>query len=198
MRNFRCFSFWATSTLQKSHLVLNSVASGFADYIAKIGEGYIPPPDFFETALRNAAGRSFSGLRLAFRAAPRPLRNCSCRRRKPGMSGRRESPRTAFRARRKSGRRPIPIIYIGEIIRPLFSQSGSGAVFVVVRAVSATPYRKTISPQTAQLSLLLLSLSMIGTTDGFLSDKSIRKLNDSVNTTLSMTPNPIFIGGGNF
>ena len=39
---------------------------------------------------------------------------------------------------------------------------------------------------------------MIGTTDGFLSDKSIRKLNDSVNTTLSMTPNPIFIGGGNF
>lgn len=32
MRNFRCFSFWATSTLQKSHLVLNSVASGFADY----------------------------------------------------------------------------------------------------------------------------------------------------------------------
>ena len=154
------------------------------------------PPDFFETALRNAAGRSFSGLRLAFRAAPRPLRNCSCRRRKPGMSGRRESPRTAFRARRKSGRRPIPIIYIGEIIRPLFSQSGSGAVFVVVRAVSATPYRKTISPQTAQLSLLLLSLSMIGTTDGFLSDKSIRKLNDSVNTTLSMTPNPIFIGGG--
>ena len=78
------------------------------------------------------------------------------------MSGRRESPRTAFRARRKSGRRPIPIIYIGEIIRPLFSQSGSGAVFVVVRAVSATPYRKTISPQTAQLSLLLLSLSMIG------------------------------------
>ena len=156
------------------------------------------PPDFFETALRNAAGRSFSGLRLAFRAAPRPLRNCSCRRRKPGMSGRRESPRTAFRARRKSGRRPIPIIYIGEIIRPLFSQSGSGAVFVVVRAVSATPYRKTISPQTAQLSLLLLSLSMIGTTDGFLSDKSIRKLNDSVNTTLSMTPNPIFIGGGEF
>ena len=112
------------------------------------------------------------------------------------MSGRRESPRTAFRARRKSGRRPIPIIYIGEIIRPLFSQSGSGAVFVVVRAVSATPYRKTISPQTAQLSLLLLSLSMIGTTDGFLSDKSIRKLNDLVNTTLSMTPNPIFIGGG--
>ena len=144
--------------------------------IAKIGEGYIPPPDFFETALRNAAGRSFSGLRLAFRAAPRPLRNCSCRRRKPGMSGRRESPRTAFRARRKSGRRPIPIIYIGEIIRPLFSQSGSGAVFVVVRAVSATPYRKTISPQTAQLSLLLLSLSMIGTTDGFLSDKSIREI----------------------
>jgi len=166
--------------------------------IAKIGEDCIPPPDFFETALRNAAGRSFSGLRLAFRAAPRPLRNCSCRRRKPGMSGRRESPRTAFRARRKSGRRPIPIIYIGEIIRPLFSQSGSGAVFVVVRAVSATPYRKTISPQTAQLSLLLLSLSMIGTTDGFLSDKSIRKLNDLVNTTLSMTPNPIFIGGGKF
>ena len=37
---------------------------------------------------------------------------------------------------------------------------------------------------------------MIGTTDGFLSDKSIRKLNDLVNTTLSMTPNPIFIGGG--
>ena len=34
---------------------------------------------------------------------------------------------------------------------------------------------------------------MIGTTDGFLSDKSIRKLNDLVNTTLSMTPNPIFI-----
>lgn len=128
--------------------------------IAKIGEDCIPPPDFFETALRNAAGRSFSGLRLAFRAAPRPLRNCSCRRRKPGMSGRRESPRTAFRARRKSGRRPIPIIYIGEIIRPLFSQSGSGAVFVVVRAVSATPYRKTISPQTAQLSLLLLFLSV--------------------------------------
>jgi hypothetical protein len=89
-------------------------------------------------------------------------------------------------------------IYIGEIIRPLFSQSGSGAVFVVVRAVSATPYRKTISPQTAQLSLLLLSLSMIGTTDGFLSDKSIRKLNDLVNTTLSMTPNPIFIRGGEF
>ena len=118
------------------------------------------PPDFFETALRNAAGRSFSGLRLAFRAAPRPLRNCSCRRRKPGMSGRRESPRTAFRARRKSGRRPIPIIYIGEIIRPLFSQSGSGAVFVVVRAVSATPYRKTISPQTAQLSLLFVFLSV--------------------------------------
>ena len=39
---------------------------------------------------------------------------------------------------------------------------------------------------------------MIGTTDGFLSDKSIRKLNDLVNTTLSMTPNPIFIGGGIF
>mgnify|MGYP000058426602 FL=1 len=39
---------------------------------------------------------------------------------------------------------------------------------------------------------------MIGITDGFLSDKSIRKLNDSVNTTLSMTPNPIFIGGGEF
>lgn len=36
---------------------------------------------------------------------------------------------------------------------------------------------------------------MIGTTDGFLSDKSIRKLNDSVNITLSMTPNPIFIEG---
>ena len=149
----------------------------------------------------NEKMRSLPGRIFRFSEAgpiPRPLRNCSCRRRKPGMSGRRESPRTAFRARRKSGRRPIPIIYIGEIIRPLFSQSGSGAVFVVVRAVSATLYRKTISPQTAQLSLLLLSLSMIGTTDGFLSDKSIRKLNDLVNTTLSMTPNPIFIGGGDF
>lgn len=165
--------------------------------IAKIGEGYIPPPIFLKRLSEMPRGAPFRGC-ASLSGAPRPLRNCSCRRRKPGMSGRRESPRTAFRARRKSGRRPIPIIYIGEIIRPLFSQSGSGAVFVVVRAVSATPYRKTISPQTAQLSLLLLSLSMIGTTDGFLSDKSIRKLNDLVNTTLSMTPNPIFIGGGKF
>ena len=84
------------------------------------------PPDFFETALRNAAGRSFSGLRLAFRAAPRPLRNCSCRRRKPGMSGRRESPRTAFRARRKSGRRPIPIIYRRNHPSPLFAKRFRG------------------------------------------------------------------------
>ncbi|WP_302927357.1 hypothetical protein [Alistipes shahii] len=35
MRNFRRFSFWANSTTEKSHLVLNSVAFGFADYIWK-------------------------------------------------------------------------------------------------------------------------------------------------------------------
>lgn len=33
VRNFRRFSFWANSTTEKSHLVLNSVAFGFADYI---------------------------------------------------------------------------------------------------------------------------------------------------------------------
>jgi len=65
---------------------------------------------------------------------------------------------------------------MGEIIRPLFWQSGSRAGFVSGRSVSAGPYRKTISQQTAQLSLLLLSLSMIGTTGGFLSDKSIREI----------------------
>jgi len=65
---------------------------------------------------------------------------------------------------------------MGEIIRPLFLQSGSRADFVSGRPVSAAPYRKTISQQTAQLSLLLLSLSMIGTTGGFLSDKSIREI----------------------
>ena len=32
VRNFRRFSFWANSTTEKSHLVLNSVAFGFADY----------------------------------------------------------------------------------------------------------------------------------------------------------------------
>ena len=97
----------------------------------------------------------------------------------------------------KSCRRRIPIIYRRNHPSPLL-QSGSGAVFVAERAVSVTPYRKTISPQTTQLLFLSLSLSKIGIIDGFLSDKSIRKLNDSVNTTLSMTPNPIFIGGGNF
>ena len=37
VRNFRRFSFWANSTTEKSHLVLNSVAFGFADYISHIG-----------------------------------------------------------------------------------------------------------------------------------------------------------------
>jgi hypothetical protein len=55
-------------------------------------------------------------------------------------------------------------------------QSGSGAVFVAERAVSVTPYRKTISPQTTQLLFLSLSLSKIGIIDGFLSDKSIREI----------------------
>ena len=32
VRNFRRFSFWATPALQKSRLVLNFVAFGFADY----------------------------------------------------------------------------------------------------------------------------------------------------------------------
>lgn len=37
VRNFRRFSFWANSTTEKSHLVLNSVAFGFADYIRIVG-----------------------------------------------------------------------------------------------------------------------------------------------------------------
>lgn len=45
VRNFRRFSFWANSTTEKSHLVLNSVAFGFADYR---GRGLIKvPPHFF-------------------------------------------------------------------------------------------------------------------------------------------------------
>ena len=32
VRNFRRFSFWANSTPEKSHLVLNSGAFGFVDY----------------------------------------------------------------------------------------------------------------------------------------------------------------------
>ena len=73
----------------------------------------------------------------------------------------------------KSCRRRIPIIYRRNHPSPLL-QSGSGAVFVAERAVSVTPYRKTISPQTTQLLFLSLSLSKIGIIDGFLSDKSIR------------------------
>ena len=89
----------------------------------------------------------FEGLRLGFRQT---LRNCSWRRRKP-------------------------IIYRRNHPSPLL-QSGSGAVFVAERAVSVTPYRKTISPQTTQLLFLSLSLSKIGIIDGFLSDKSIREI----------------------
>lgn len=36
VRNFRRFSFWANSTTEKSHLVLNSVAFGFADYTGRL------------------------------------------------------------------------------------------------------------------------------------------------------------------
>ena len=75
----------------------------------------------------------------------------------------------------KSCRRRIPIIYRRNHPSPLL-QSGSGAVFVAERAVSVTPYRKTISPQTTQLLFLSLSLSKIGIIDGFLSDKSIREI----------------------
>ena len=57
------------------------------------------PPDFFETALRNAARRTFSGMRLAFRSTLRPLRNCSCPHRRRGIPSRRESLRKAFRGR---------------------------------------------------------------------------------------------------
>lgn len=40
VRNFRRFSFWANSTTEKSHLVLNSVAFGFADYkFTRVGRG---------------------------------------------------------------------------------------------------------------------------------------------------------------
>ncbi|WP_418662316.1 hypothetical protein, partial [Alistipes putredinis] len=42
VRNFRRFSFWANSTTEKSHLVLNSVAFGFADYTKKRN---FPPPE---------------------------------------------------------------------------------------------------------------------------------------------------------
>ena len=40
VRNFRRFSFWATSTPEKSHLVLNSVADRFADYILFSKNGF--------------------------------------------------------------------------------------------------------------------------------------------------------------
>ena len=44
VRNFRRFSFWATSTPEKSHLVLNSGAFGFVAY----RRGLIKvPPHFF-------------------------------------------------------------------------------------------------------------------------------------------------------
>ena len=36
VRNFRRFSFWANSTPEKSHLVLNSGAFGFVDYITLV------------------------------------------------------------------------------------------------------------------------------------------------------------------
>ena len=42
---------------------------------------------------------------------------------------------------------------------------------------------------------------MIGTTDGFLSDKSIRKLNDLVNTKYNIindSQSDFYRGGGNF
>lgn len=41
VRNFRRFSFWANSTPEKSHLVLNSGAFGFADYS---NGRHLPPP----------------------------------------------------------------------------------------------------------------------------------------------------------
>lgn len=49
VRNFRRFSFWANSTPEKSHLVLNSGAFGFADYTTYCGgRGLIKvPPHFF-------------------------------------------------------------------------------------------------------------------------------------------------------
>lgn len=70
----------------------------------------------------------------------------------------------------KSCRRRIPIIYRRNHPSPLL-QSGSGAVFVAEQAVSVTPYRKTISPQTTQLLFLSLSLSKIGIIDGFVRQK---------------------------
>ena len=48
VRNFRRFSFWANSTTEKSHLVLNSVAFGFADYIPE--QNIAGPWGFFYVA----------------------------------------------------------------------------------------------------------------------------------------------------
>lgn len=135
----------------------------------------------------------FEGLRLAFRQT---LRNCSWRRRKQGMPGHRDSLRKAFRGW-KSCRRRIPIIYRRNHPSPLL-QSGSGAVFVAERAVSVTPYRKTISPQTTQLLFLSLSLSKIGIIDGFLSDKSIREIGKFIKYNIISDFHSDFHRGGDF
>ena len=97
----------------------------------------------------------------------------------------------------KSCRRRIPIIYRRNHPSPLL-QSGSGAVFVAERAVSVTPYRKTISPQTTQLLFLSLSLSKIGIIDGFLSDKSIREIGKFIKYNIISDFHSDFHRGGGF
>ena len=97
----------------------------------------------------------------------------------------------------KSCRRRIPIIYRRNHPSPLL-QSGSGAVFVAERAVSVTPYRKTISPQTTQLLFLSLSLSKIGIIDGFLSDKSIREIGKFIKYNIISDFHSDFHRGGDF
>ena len=91
----------------------------------------------------------------------------------------------------------IPIIYRRNHPSPLL-QSGSGAVFVAERAVSVTPYRKTISPQTTQLLFLSLSLSKIGIIDGFLSDKSIREIGKFIKYNIISDFHSDFHRGGDF
>ena len=98
---------------------------------------------------------------------------------------------------RKSCRRRIPIIYRRNHPSPLL-QSGSGAVFVAERAVSVTPYRKTISPQTTQLLFLSLSLSKIGIIDGFLSDKSIREIGKFIKYNIISDFHSVLHRGGDF
>lgn len=69
VRNFRRFSFWATSTPEKSHLVLNSVADRFADYRHRETLTVETFPPYTLTIVKNKCLNRLRGQAVRLRAA---------------------------------------------------------------------------------------------------------------------------------